>query len=69
MTRSFRPYLALTLLIALGGCSGGGDLPSVPPPPKEGTVKEGPSGPGVVPADLKAKIGGRQKKVAAPTEN
>jgi hypothetical protein len=71
MTRGFRLCLALPLLLAFVGCNNSGDLPRVPPPPKEGTVKEGSGSPGVVPADLKAKIGkgNNKKSVSSPGAN
>jgi hypothetical protein len=61
MLRSVRLGLLMPVLFALEGCSGG-DLPTVPPPPPEGTVKPAETVPGVIPT----KGGGMGKRSQAP---
>ncbi len=54
--------LFLMAMALLEGCSGGGDLPSVPPPPPAGTVAEAPpAAPGAIP-----RVRGRRAPNGAP---
>jgi hypothetical protein len=61
MLRSLRvPLCVVALALMMAGCSGSGDLPTVPSAPPPGTVKEGP----VEKVDLNA---GALKKLKAPS--
>ena len=50
---------------ALTGCNDTDGLPTVPPPPKEGTVKAASGGPGVLPPEAIEKLRGNNKKLNA----
>ena len=63
MVRRLCWLLILPMILSPAGCSGSGDLPTVPPPPPEGTVKAASSSPGTLPPEAIKKLSRKAAKL------